>query len=231
MANPRRKAHKPDVPEDAPEWHKHDWSTQEVDFVSEYIRTGDEGRAYRYAFKLVRSESETQWMLAGTKGRALLDKPWMNDYVSELQRKLREKMTVNSTTILEELAKLGYANMADFVVLNENGIPQFDLSGLTHAQSAAISEMTIDTYVEGRGEAAREIKSIKLKLSPKIGALELLGKNLKMWTDVVRNEGDADLAEEIRAARARKRERTDDADDRDRDGEVQPGGEGGADPE
>lgn len=211
--------------EDVPAWHLHDWTTQEVEFVAEYMRTGDECRAYRHAWKLRRSDSEAAWMTAGIRGRRLLDRPYMASYVDELQAKLRERLKLDGQSILTELAKLGYANMSDFVVLQEDGTPQFDLSGLSRDQSAAIQELTIDTYVEGRGEDARTVRSVKVKLAPKIGPLELLGKNLKLFTDVVETVGDADLADEIRQARQRKRERAERGDD----GEIRPGDEGGAD--
>jgi phage terminase small subunit len=200
-----RKTDDDDLPEDAPAWHRHDWSTQEIDFVCEYMRTGDEIRAYRHAFNVIREKGETAWMNAGPKARRLLDKPWMSGYIGELQAKLRARMKLDTASIMEELAKLGFANMSDFVVLQEDGTPQFDISGISYEQSAAISEMTIETYMDGKGDAARPVKAVKVKLAPKIGALELMGKHLKMWTDVIKNEGDTELADEIRAARARRR--------------------------
>jgi phage terminase small subunit len=211
-------------------WHTHEWSTNEVDFVAAYMRTGDECRAYREAWRLIRSESERAWMLAGVKGRQLLDKPWMSSYLAELQAKLRQRMKLDSASILEELAKLGFANMSDFVVLQADGTPQFDLSELSREQAAAISELTIDTYMDGRGEDAREVRSVKVKLAPKTAALELMGKHFKMWTDVQQVVGDEALADEIREARRRKQERrrggNDGETDADNDGGAEPAGSG-----
>jgi phage terminase small subunit len=80
--------------------------------------------------------------------------------------------------VLAELSKLGRANMQDFIV---SGADTSDvvtaLRDMNREHAAAIQELTIETYLEGRGDDAREVKSVKLKLHDKRGALSELRKH------------------------------------------------------
>jgi len=79
--------------------------------------------------------------------------------------------------------------MHDYIKTNAMGNAYIDLSALTRDQAAAIQEITVEEYTEGRGEEARDIKRTKFKLAEKRGSLELLGKYLKMFTDKVEHAG------------------------------------------
>lgn len=190
-----------------PLWLAHWWTGEQVTFAAEYLRTGNAARAYRLAY----NEQSNQ---ASFRGRTLLAKPWMRDYIEECRALMRERLRVTEDTIIEEIAKLAFANITDFIVIQQDGTAQTDLSGLTREQLAALSEVTIDTYMDGKGEDARPVKSVKFKLAPKLAALELLGKRHKLWTDVVENSTVADIADELRQARrARQQERAETGDD------------------
>lgn len=189
----------PAAPE-PPLWLSHDWTGQEVTFASEYLRTGNGARAYRRAFN-------DQSQHASFFASRLLHKPYMRDYIEECRELIRLRMRVTEETIIEEVAKLAYANMTDFIVINENGDAVTDLSGLTREQLAALQEVTIDTYMDGKGDDARPVKSIKFKLAPKLAALELLGKKHKLWTDVQENTSLTDIADELRQARHARQQR------------------------
>ena len=58
-----------------------------------------------------------------------------------------------------------------------------DLSQLTREQTAAIQEVTVDTYLDGDGENAREVKKVRLKLADKRAALVDLGRHHKLFTN------------------------------------------------
>jgi len=193
--------------DDTPLWQQHDWSAQEVIFVQEFLRTGKRRDAYITAFKDDDSGYDVRdpanRMKAGIKANAVLAKPHMRLYVAEMHKKLIQRLKVNQTNVLQELAKLGYSNMTDFVVLQYDGTPQFDVSGLTRDQFAAVQEMTIDTYIEGAGDEGREVRSVKVKLAPKTPALEALGRHLKLFTDVIQTNETAsgDIIKQRRRAR------------------------------
>ncbi len=187
-----------------PAWQTHDWTVEEVKFASGYLFHGNRARAWREAFELKASSAK-----ASINGANLLAKPWMAGYIHSVNDAIRARLVVTKENVLAELSKLAYSNFSDFVVLQEDGKATFDLSSITRDQAAAISEMTIDTYVIGKGDPdneGREVRSVKIKLAPKLGALEALGKHLKLFTDVVEHNV-TDVADEVRRAREERQAR------------------------
>ena len=86
-----------------------------------------------------------------------------------------------SAALPQMLALLGFANMEDYIRIGANGDPYIDLSELTREQAAAISEVAVDDYMDGRGKDAREVKKVRLKFHDKKGALVEIGKHLGMF--------------------------------------------------
>jgi hypothetical protein len=79
--------------------------------------------------------------------------------------------------VVEELATLGFANMDDYVSLTSGGEPFVDLSKLSRHQMAAIQEVTVEDFTDGRGPDVRKVRRVKLKLHDKRGPLVDLGKH------------------------------------------------------
>lgn len=102
---------------------------------------------------------------------------------NELQNAMSRRAKKNEITadmVLQELAKIGFANIKDY--MNTTGPDPFvDLSSMTREQAAALSEITVDDYIDGRGEDAREVKRVKVKLCDKRAALVDLGKHIGMF--------------------------------------------------
>ena len=87
--------------------------------------------------------------------------------VATAQAKRSERTEITQDRVLTELAKIGFANMADYMVATPGGDPYLDFSALTRDQAAALQEVTVEDYLEGRGENAREVKRVKFKLADK----------------------------------------------------------------
>lgn len=111
-----------------------------------------------------------------------LSKPVVAAAIAEGQKVLAAKSGVTAERIVKELAKIGFSNMQDYVSTHE-GEPYIDLRDLERDQWAAVGELTVDRYTDGRGEDAREVKRIKFKLSDKRASLVDLGRHLGMFTD------------------------------------------------
>lgn len=96
---------------------------------------------------------------------------------------------VTRTRIVDELARVAFANMLDYVTPQADGTAYVDLSKLTREQAAAIGEIITEEYTEGRGESARAVQRVKFKLADKLSALEKLGKTLGMFKDRYEHSG------------------------------------------
>lgn len=103
--------------------------------------------------------------------------------VAELKAAAAERSVVSATAVIEELAKIGFANMQDFIAVGANGDPYVDLSELTRDQAAAIGEVTVEDYKDGRGEDARDVRRVRFRLHDKRAALVDLGKHLGIFKD------------------------------------------------
>ena len=62
--------------------------------------------------------------------------------------------------------------MMDYMKIDPaTGDPRLDWSDLTREQAAALTEVTVDDYVDGRGDTARDVRKVKFKLGDKRAAL------------------------------------------------------------
>ncbi len=94
--------------------------------------------------------------------------------------KASESLEITRDRVLLELARIGFANMADYMVPGLDGQPRLNLAGLSRAQAAALSEVTVEEFVDGRSDK-RRVRRIKFKLGNKVDALDRLGQHLGLF--------------------------------------------------
>ena len=109
--------------------------------------------------------------------------------MAELLERGAAKAEVTVEKIVAELAKIGFANMADYMRPNAAGDPYLDFSRLTREQAAALQEVTVEDFTEGRGEDKRDVRRVKFKLYDKRAALVDLGRHLSMFPTKVEMSG------------------------------------------
>jgi hypothetical protein len=80
-----------------------------------------------------------------------------------------------------------FANYADYSPMFGEGTVAEKLALLTRDQAAAVQEITIEEFRDGR-TAARQVRRTKLKLVPKISSLELLAKANGWLVDKVEHD-------------------------------------------
>ncbi len=103
--------------------------------------------------------------------------------VAETHEQAAQGKVMSAQEVLEGLSELARANMQDYMRVGPDGDPVLDFSSLTRTQAAALQEVTVEDYTDGRGDDARDVKRVKFKLSDKRGALELLGKHHVIFTE------------------------------------------------
>lgn len=145
----------------------------------------------RFAQEIAKGATATEaYVTAGYKaddGNAckLANRPEVVARVQEITGAAAEKAGVTAQAVIEELAKLGFANMQDYVRIGDDGLPYLNLSALTREQAAAIQEVHVETVpalTNEDGEEARpEVRKARFKLADKKGALVELGKYLGIF--------------------------------------------------
>jgi phage terminase small subunit len=162
-------------------------------FVREYLIDRNGTRAAIAAGYAPRSASVTSCRLL-TNAKVAAE-------VLALTEDRLERLEITADTVLQELAKIAFANMVDYVSVRDDGGIAVDISRITPVQGAALADLRIDEYTSDKGR----IRRTRLRLASKTRALELLGKHFKLWSDRVEVKHDPmdGLAERIKKARER----------------------------
>jgi len=125
----------------------------------------------------------------------LLRNPKIAARIAELKEAAADATVMDRRETLQGLTLLARSNMLDYVGAHGQLL---DISQLTREHGAAIHEVTYDTYMDGGGEEAREVKRVKLKLYDKRAALVDLGRHHGLFTD--KHEVKVDIGSRLDAA-------------------------------
>ena len=122
---------------------------------------------------------------ANEQGARLLANASILAAIAAAKAKRADRTEITADRVLQELAKIGFANMADYMRSGPDGDPYLDFSELTRDQAAALIEVTVEDFKDGRGESARDVRRVKFKLADKRAALGDIGKHLGMFRERV----------------------------------------------
>lgn len=120
---------------------------------------------------------------AFVRGSELLRNRKVFAAVQEAQNARAKRTEITQDRVLQELALIGFANMQDYMRSGPDGDPYLDFSNLTREQAAALVEVTVEDFKDGRGDDARDVRRVKFKLADKRAALVDIGKHLGMFVE------------------------------------------------
>ena len=147
-------------------------------FADEYLIDLNATRAYKAAYPSCKKD-ET----ASAAGSRMLGNVKVKEYIDIKQKALEEKSGVTQQRIIEELAKIAFADIRKAYDKNGNLRPIQDLDDDT--AGAIIGLESFEEY-EGRGDDREYIGDTKkVKMADKIRAAELLGKHLGMFKEKI----------------------------------------------
>lgn len=155
-------------------------------FAHEYVidRNGKQA-AIRAGYGVKTAEGQGSRLLRYAKVSALIEK---------LDKENLAVLSIDAQSVLTEMGKLAFANMGDYITIGPDGDPYVDLADLTRDQAAAVTEITVEDFRDGRGEESRDVRKVKVKLGDKKTSLDQLGKYFKLWTDKTEHSVDEGLA-------------------------------------
>ena len=119
---------------------------------------------------------------ANEQGARLLAKVSVAAAVQAEMDKRAKRTEITADRVLKELALLGFANAEEYFIWGPDGVTIKDSAELTPEQTAAVAEVS-QTVTEQGG-------TIRVKLYDKRASLELIGRHLGMFKDVVEHKGD-----------------------------------------
>ncbi|NQY81950.1 MAG: terminase small subunit [Alphaproteobacteria bacterium] len=101
----------------------------------------------------------------------------MQENIQEAIKERSERTNIRADRVLTELAKIGFANMLDYIDVDGDDV-RVDLQDISRDQAAAISEIVIEER-----QHAEIGKRVKFKLLDKRAALVDIGRHLGMFVD------------------------------------------------
>lgn len=133
----------------------------------------------------------------------LLKNDLVKKQIDQYRAERAKKFEVNADRVIQELVRVAFGTLGDFIHLQPDGTPIIDCSEVGADEMAALSEITQDIYYERTSsdpeDEAEPVKKTKIKLHSKVQALEQLGRIFKLFGD---NDNDQDTPEQ-KAARVR----------------------------
>jgi phage terminase small subunit len=117
----------------------------------------------------------------------ILRKPYIKQYIAELQKPRFDRLEISAEKVLDEMRKLAFSNMMDYVSITPDGEAYVDLSKLTREQAASIGELSSDhsSVLDEEDEDGNKIRvrRTKIKLIDKKGVLEMLAKYHNLFAE------------------------------------------------
>jgi phage terminase small subunit len=138
------------------------FTKRQLAFIREYLADLKPAEAARRAGYSAESANKTAYWLR--------NEPKIAARIEEGEARRREKKQVTADRVIEELGRMAFSNMRDYVEWGPKGIELRDHTVLDEDQTAAVA----DVEPKGNGKVAR------LKLYDKLAALNALARHLGM---------------------------------------------------
>lgn len=108
-------------------------------------------------------------------------KPEVYKAILAKMTKRAERTEITADRVIQELAKVSFASMRQFIRVDEDGQPQIDLTDAPDDALDALAEVSTETVLEHQGSGdertATHVRKTKIKLHDKLKALMALGEH------------------------------------------------------
>lgn len=179
---------------------------KEQEFVDEYLECFNAALAARRVWT---------GRHAKQKGYAAMRRPDVAAAIDAGIREKKERTNNDPDRIILELMQVAYADPIDLVDRAGNPLPLRQLAPEIRRALASFDVETVSSRINPKGEDASAgattrttTRVVRYKLVPKLPALELLGKRLKMFSDRLELDAGDSLAALIKASYNRPKEPT-----------------------
>ena len=143
-------------------------------FVHEYLKCGNASDSYRVAYDAEKMEPET----INRKAWDLLQNGKIRAMIEALRERMTRKALATPQRIRDELARIAFSNISDVIRIRKNE------EGLTFIDVMPTDELDGKT-IAAIAEIVPTKDGVKIKLHNKLAALELLGRDLGMFREIL----------------------------------------------
>jgi len=143
---------------------------KELLFAKNYLVSLDATDAY---MKLPHKGNKCKKTTANVNGYRMYMRPHVKAYIDNALKKQADKLEIKASRVLEEIARIAFSNIGDYLKFSGKSVEMVDSAKLTREQLSCISEVS-------ETKTSRST-SVKFKLYDKPGALQLLGQYLRIF--------------------------------------------------
>lgn len=135
----------------------------------------------------------------------IFSQPHIQAEIKRRKQRVQRRYDITYETVIQEMAKIGFANLAKFMSFDED-TGEFIGINLNQEQMeeiACLGEITVETYIEGRGDDAERVKRVRVKPYNKLTALEAMIRHAGLSKDKTTTEIELTLVDRLRQGRER----------------------------
>jgi phage terminase small subunit len=141
---------------------------KQIKFCELYVKTGNATQSYIDAGYKVKDQKNAQ-----VNSSQILLNPIVRVYIEQLQKKLSEKVNVDTKMVVTKLAKMAFGDVSDLVEVDDRGMVKLKKGAdLSRFDAVSTNESHSDT-----GSS----KSTSIKLKDQLKALDMLCKILGIY--------------------------------------------------
>ncbi len=113
----------------------------------------------------------------------LLGNAKVQENIARLKLARAERVEVTADAVIREMARIAFAPYRKFIRIGSDGDPFIDLREATPEDLDLIESIQCEDYLDGRGEDARTVRKVKIKMYDRQKALDGLARHLGLFID------------------------------------------------
>ncbi len=142
-------------------------------------------------------------------GALIFDRPEVKAEIERRQTVLRQKNELTVEWVISRLQAVASApeTLAKYMMVTKDGKLDWDFTDASIEDLSLINDLSVESYLKGRGDNACNVLKFRIGLSDRKAALDSLARILGMFDDSMTLKGELTMVERLHAGRARvKRE-------------------------
>lgn len=156
---------------------------EQSNFIMLYVQYDMAGRSRAKRYQLVEAAGYKAKQLRRAYGQIMAD-PNVLEAIDELYDQRARSTTMKAAQVTKELCKVAVANITDFITVNDEGLPELDMSDVDDEQMATVKTIKTKRVSVTRGTEGNEYTTVtdtaEIVMHDKLKALTTLGRYLRL---------------------------------------------------